>query len=97
MGLRRIGLIVGAMALSAPATAGEMTLEQARDFVVGKTFAYTCFDGSRGAGRINGDGSRSRYERTVSGASCTFRHTSNGTMVTGAPQICLGLFCSRCN
>jgi hypothetical protein len=45
------------MALATPVSAAEMTVDQARSFVIGKTFAYTCFDGSRGLGRINGDGS----------------------------------------
>ena len=57
------GLVLGALALavpvalSVPASAAEMSVDQARTFVIGKNFAYTCFDGSRGAGRINGDGS----------------------------------------
>jgi len=35
-----------------PAMAGQMTAEEARRFVSGKVFAFTCFDGTRGAGRI---------------------------------------------
>src|SRR5215468_1713968 len=35
----------------------EFNADAARGFVVGKLFAFTCFDGSRGAGRIYGDGS----------------------------------------
>ena len=31
--------------------------EAARRFVLGKTFAYSCFDGTRGSGRIFNDGS----------------------------------------
>jgi hypothetical protein len=34
-----------------------MNAEAARRFVVGKLFAFSCFDGTRGAGRIYGDGS----------------------------------------
>jgi hypothetical protein len=34
-----------------------MSPEAARRFVAGKLFAFNCFDGSRGAGRIYGDGS----------------------------------------
>jgi hypothetical protein len=34
-----------------------MNVDTARRFVVGKHFAYNCFDGTRGAGHINGDGS----------------------------------------
>ena len=38
-----------------PAMAGQMNAEEARRFVSGKVFAFTCFDGTRGAGRILDD------------------------------------------
>jgi hypothetical protein len=44
---------VGAMI--APALAGMMNADEARRFVAGKVFAFTCFDGTRGAGRILDD------------------------------------------
>jgi hypothetical protein len=34
-----------------------MTAEQARRFVVGKLFTFTCFEGTRGMGRVYADGS----------------------------------------
>jgi hypothetical protein len=41
----------------APALAGQvMTGEEARKFVSGKVFSFTCFDGTRGAGRVLDDG-----------------------------------------
>jgi hypothetical protein len=40
-----------------PASAETLDAEAARHFVLGKLFAFTCFDGSRGAGRIYDDGS----------------------------------------
>jgi hypothetical protein len=43
---------VTAGAVIAPALAGQMTADEARKFVAGKVFAFTCFDGTRGAGRI---------------------------------------------
>jgi hypothetical protein len=46
---------VTAGAVIAPAMAGMMTAEEARKFVSGKVFAFTCFDGTRGAGRILDD------------------------------------------
>jgi hypothetical protein len=46
---------VTAGAMIAPALAGMMTAEEARKFVAGKVFAFTCFDGTRGAGRILDD------------------------------------------
>ena len=47
---------VTAGAVIAPALAGQMmNAEEARKFVSGKVFAFTCFDGTRGAGRILDD------------------------------------------
>src|SRR5579864_3031367 len=43
---------VMASAAMAPAVAGQMNAEEARHFVIGKLFSFTCFDGTRGAGRI---------------------------------------------
>jgi hypothetical protein len=57
----RIVLVVGVMAAwsqaLAPALAGELKPEEAKRFVAGKYFSYTCFEGTSGAGRINSDGS----------------------------------------
>ncbi|HEU4661973.1 MAG TPA: hypothetical protein VFS63_15060 [Pseudolabrys sp.] len=54
--LRRVMLSIGLLA-AVPAMAGEMTAEEARHFVVGKLFDYTCFEGTRGTGRVYSDGS----------------------------------------
>src|SRR6202022_3843541 len=35
--------------------AGQMSADEARRFVSGKVFAFTCFDGTRGAGRVLDD------------------------------------------
>jgi len=52
------GFVVAAAVLAAaPAIAGEMKPEEARAFIAGKLFSYTCFEGTRGAGRIHPDGS----------------------------------------
>jgi hypothetical protein len=43
-------------ALVAPALAGQlMNADEARRFVNGKVFVFTCFDGTRGAGRVLDD------------------------------------------
>ena len=42
-------------AVIGPALAGQMNAEEARKFVSGKVFAFTCFDGTRGAGRVLDD------------------------------------------
>jgi hypothetical protein len=54
--VREAILATGVIAAGA-VSAEPMNADQARRFVVGKYFAYTCFDGTRGAGRINSDGS----------------------------------------
>ena len=46
---------VTAGAMVAPALAGMMNADEARKFVAGKVFAFTCFDGTRGAGRMLDD------------------------------------------
>ena len=51
-------LVLGAVtagAIVAPALAGMMTADEARRFVAGKVFAFSCVDGTRGAGRILDD------------------------------------------
>jgi hypothetical protein len=51
-------LVLGAVTASAmivPALAGSMKADEARRFVTGKIFAFTCFDGTRGAGRVLDD------------------------------------------
>jgi len=47
---------VAAGAVIAPVLAGQMmSADEARRFVAGKVFAFTCFDGTRGAGRVLDD------------------------------------------
>ena len=49
--------VSAAAAVTVPAMAGQtMNADEARRFVSGKVFAFTCFDGTRGAGRILDDG-----------------------------------------
>jgi hypothetical protein len=50
-------LILAAVSVAVPAAAGELRPDEAKRFIAGKHFSYTCFDGTTGAGRINGDGS----------------------------------------
>lgn len=59
--IQRLTLLAGSVLaglLSAmPAQAEDMRADDARRFVAGKHFTYTCFDGTTGNGRINADGS----------------------------------------
>lgn len=49
-------MLAGLLAV-VPANAETLTPDEARRFVVGKTFAFNCFEGTRGAGRVHADGS----------------------------------------
>ena len=55
--IARFAIAVVALLAAGAASAETMTAEAARRFVAGKLFAFSCFDGSRGAGRIYADGS----------------------------------------
>ena len=53
-----VRLVLGTVLAGAtivPALAGMMNADEARRFVAGKVFAFTCFDGTRGAGRVLDD------------------------------------------
>ncbi len=59
MGSGMLGRSITVVAVIAamPAWSGELKPEEAKRFIAGKYFSYTCFEGSSGAGRINADGS----------------------------------------
>ncbi len=54
--LRAFAVLVGLLA-ALPAMAGEMSVDEARRFVIGKMFSYHCFEGTRGQGFVYADGS----------------------------------------
>src|SRR5579871_6375195 len=53
----RVALVLAGLVGVGPAAAEQLNFEAARQFVAGKLFSFTCFEGTRGAGRIYGDGS----------------------------------------
>ena len=55
--IARFAIAVVTLLAAGPVLAESLTADAARRFVTGKLFAFNCFDGSRGAGRIYGDGS----------------------------------------
>src|SRR5271163_4578350 len=57
MFLRAAAFVCACILSASSAVAEELGPEQARAFVVGKLFSYTCFDGTAGMGRIFADGS----------------------------------------
>ena len=55
--IARCAIVALTLLASSPALAETLDAEAARRFVVGRLFEFTCFDGSRGAGRVYDDGS----------------------------------------
>jgi hypothetical protein len=55
--IARFAIVIVTLLTAVTARAEVLSPEAARRFVAGKLFAFNCFDGSRGAGRIYGDGS----------------------------------------
>ena len=55
--LVRVAVFCACLLGAASAVAEDLGPEEARAFVVGKLFSYTCFDGTAGVGRIFSDGS----------------------------------------
>src|SRR6059058_25070 len=53
----RFAILVLILLAAGLACAESLTPDAARHFVAGKLFAFSCFDGSRGTGRVYGDGS----------------------------------------
>ena len=87
-------LVLGAVtagAMVVPAFAGSMNADEARRFVAGKVFAFTCFDGTRGAGRILDDlGAAGSIQFSGSGPIRHVRLPGNTLQIRGQ-SVCASL------
>ena len=81
--VQRLALVSGRSACArCPAKAEEMRADEARHFIAGKHFAYSCFDGTTGNGRIYADGSVAGYiqrrrQRTAALRGAADRHAAD--------------------
>ena len=90
--LSRVAVIAGACLLGAiAAKAEELGPEQARAFVVGKLFSYTCFDGTAGTGRIFADGSVIGTIRPGGRGEMRFASLPPGTLRIEGASMCAHL------
>jgi hypothetical protein len=74
--------------LAAPAVAEPLNAEQARHFVAGKLFAFKCFEGSTGSGRIFHDGSVLGMVRMQGAGPVRFMRLPAGTLFPKGGAIC---------
>lgn len=86
--LLRVALVCACMFGAASAVAEELNPEQARAFVVGKLFSYTCFDGTAGMGRIFADGSVIGTIRPGGRGELRFAALPAGTIRVNGASVC---------
>ena len=90
--LVRVAVFAGACLLGATAAnSEELGPEQARAFVVGKLFSYTCFDGTAGTGRIFADGSVVGTIRPGGRGEMRFANLPPGTLRIEGSSMCAHL------
>jgi len=85
--LRRCVVLAGLLA-AFPAYAGEMSAAEARHFIVGKMFHYTCFEGTRGQGRIYPDGSVAGSIQVRGSGSMRYAVLPPGTIRVNGEAVC---------
>ena len=82
-------LVAGAVA--GPCMAESLNPEQARQFIAGKMFAFNCVDGTRGAGRIQHDGSVAGSIQVSGSGPIRYARLPVNTIRIGSTQVCASL------
>ena len=71
-----------------PAVAGNMGADEARRFVVGNLFSFTCFEGTSGEGRVYADGSVGGVIRLRGSGPPQYATLPPGTLRVRGDAIC---------
>src|SRR3954470_17356050 len=88
---RLILVIAATFACAIPAQAEELRATEARQFIAGKHFSYTCFDGTTGNGRIYADGSVAGYIQPGGSGPRRYIVLPTGTLRTSGDRYCASL------
>jgi hypothetical protein len=89
--VRGVAILAGLLATAMPAFAGEMTAQEARRFVIGKLFTYTCFEGTRGVGRVHADGSVNGSIQFRGSGQLRYAALPSGTLRVEGESVCASL------
>jgi hypothetical protein len=89
--LGRCIIVVAGLVAAMPAWSGELKPEEAKRFIAGKYFSYSCFEGTSGAGRINADGSVVGTIQVRGAASARLVALPTGTIRVQPDSICASL------
>ena len=84
----RAAVVFGSLLAATPVLAEPMNADAARRFVAGKLFAFNCFEGSSGTGRIFNDGSVAGVVRMGGNGNTHFMHLPPGTLFPKDDRIC---------
>lgn len=76
---------------SVPAIAGNIGVEEARSFIVGHPFTFTCLQGISGEGRVNPDGSVVGTIRLGPGAIAQNATLPSGTLRVRGDAMCAAI------
>jgi len=89
--LLRVAVVFACLFGAGSAIAEELGPEQARAFVIGKLFSYTCFEGTAGVGRIFPDGSVVGTIRIRGQGQTRFAALPAGTITVDGGAMCAHL------
>ena len=87
----RVALVIAGLFAAGAAAAEPMNADTARRFVVGKIFSYSCFDGTRGSGRIYADGSVAGTIQFRGSGPTRYAALPPGTLRVRGEAICASL------
>ena len=79
---------VASLWAAVPAVAGNMGADEARRFVVGNLFSFTCFEGTSGEGRVYADGSVGGVIRLGGSGPTRYATLPPGTLRIRGDAIC---------
>jgi len=87
----RIAVVLAGILAGGPSFAEYLKADAAQRFVVGKLFTFQCFEGSRGAGRILGDGSVAGTLQLRGAGPIRFVTLPPGTLKVKGESVCASL------
>ncbi len=87
----RVAVLCACALAVTSALAEDLTPEKARAFIAGKLFAYNCFDGTSGMGRISADGSVIGTIRPPGSRQLRFANLPPGTITVTPTSVCAHL------
>ena len=83
-----LAMVLAAAVSAVPAKADDLRADDARRFIAGKHFYYSCFEGTKGNGRINSDGSVAGYIQVGGSGPRRYVVLPAGTLRVRGEQYC---------